>query len=172
MACGYVALDRAGIPIDKYYAYEIEPNAIKIATKNYPDIIECGDVTQADFTQYAGKIDLLIGGSPCQGFSFAGKGLNFDDPRSKLFFEYVRALKECKPKYFMLENVKMKKEWQNIISLLLGVEPIEIDSAIFSGQRRKRLYWTNINVPDLPEDKEINLSKIMDIPTNKNIKME
>lgn len=107
------------------------------------------------------KIDLLLGGSPCQGFSFAGKQLNFKDPRSKLFFEYVKALKTLKPKYFLLENVKMKKEYQDIISERLGVEPIEINSALVSAQNRRRLYWTNI--PDItqPEDKGIMLKDIV-----------
>ena len=99
------------------------------------------------------KIDLLLGGSPCQGFSFAGKQLNFKDPRSKLFFEYVKALKTLKPKYFLLENVKMKKEYQDIISERLGVEPIEINSALVSAQNRKRLYWTNIPGIEQPKDK-------------------
>ena len=114
-----------------------------------------------DFTKYAGEIDLLIGGSPCQGFSFAGKQLNFNDPRSKLFFEFVRALKELKPKYFLLENVKMKKEFEDIISEFLGVKPIEINSALVSAQNRKRLYWTNIPVNGLPEDKGILLKDIV-----------
>ena len=104
---------------------------------------------------------ILIGGSPCQGFSFAGKQLNFDDPRSKLFFEYVRVLKEWKPDYFLLENVKMKKEFQDIISEQLGVEPIEINSALVSAQNRKRLYWTNIPNVEQPEDKGVLLKDIL-----------
>jgi site-specific DNA-cytosine methylase len=107
-------------------------------------------------------IDLLLGGSPCQGFSFAGKQLNFSDPRSKLFFDYVKALETLKPKYFLLENVKMKKEYQDIISKHLGVEPIEINSALVSAQNRKRLYWTNISVPNKPKDKHIKLLDILD----------
>ena len=109
MSCGQIALNRAGISYDKYYASEIDKHAIKVTQHNYPDTIQIGDVTKVKGTDLP-KIDLLIGGSPCQGFSFAGKQLNFDDPRSKLFFEFVRLLKECKPKYFLLENVKMKKE--------------------------------------------------------------
>jgi DNA-cytosine methyltransferase len=143
MSCGQIALNRAGIKYDKYYASEIDPYAIKVTQHNYPETIQLGDVTKVKASDLP-KIDLLIGGSPCQGFSNAGKGLNFDDPRSKLFFEYVRLLRELKPKYFMLENVKMKKEWQNIISKELGVEPIEINSALVSAQNRPRLYWTNI----------------------------
>jgi DNA (cytosine-5)-methyltransferase 3A len=110
---------------------------------------------------FKGRVDLCIGGSPCQGFSFAGKQLNFDDPRSKLFFEFVRLLKECKPKFFLLENVKMKKEYQNVISEHLGVEPIEINSALVSAQNRKRLYWTNIPFDKNIEDKGILLKDIV-----------
>ena len=161
ISCGRVALERAGIPIEKYYAYEIDRYAIQISEKNYPDIVHCGDVTDADFTQYHGQIDLLIGGSPCQGFSFAGKRLNFEDPRSKLFFEYVRALKEVKPTYFLFENTPMKKEVQDAISELLGVEPILINSSLVSAQSRKRLYWTNIPNVALPEDKGILLEDIV-----------
>jgi DNA-cytosine methyltransferase len=106
-------------------------------------------------------IDLLLGGSPCQGFSFAGKQLNFEDPRSKLFFDYVKALNELKPRYFLLENVKMKKEYQDVISEYLGVEPIEINSSLLSAQNRKRLYWTNIPGITQPEDKGIMLKDIV-----------
>lgn len=161
ISCGMVALERANIKVDEYIAYEIEPNAITVSQHHYPNIKQMGDVTKADFTQI-GKIDLLIGGSPCQGFSFAGKGLNFSDPRSKLFFEYVRALQEVKPKYFLLENVVMKQEWQDIISKYLGVEPILINSALVSAQNRKRLYWTNIPNVQLPRDKGIKLSDILE----------
>lgn len=160
ISCGMVALDRAGIKVDRYVAYEIEPNAIKISRKNYPQIEHCGDVTTADFTQYK-DFDLLIGGSPCQGFSIAGKQLNFKDSRSKLYFEFERALREIKPKYFLLENVKMKKEFSDIISQRLGVDPIEINSNLVSAQNRKRLYWTNIPFVNLPEDKNIKLCNIV-----------
>lgn len=142
ISCGMVALERAGIPVERYVAYEIDKYAIQISEKNYPQIEHCGDVTTADFTQYEG-FDILIGGSPCQGFSSAGKQLNFEDPRSKLFFEFVRALKEVRPKYFLLENVKMKKEYQDIISGYLGAEPTEINSNTFTPMRRNRLYWIN-----------------------------
>lgn len=144
ISCGRVALERAGIPVETYYASEIDKYAIQIAQKNYPDTIQIGDVTKVDFSEYIGKVDLIIGGSPCQGFSFAGKQLNFNDPRSKLFFEFLRAVRTIKPKYFLLENVKMKKEFQDIISERLGVQPIEINSALVSAQNRIRLYWTNI----------------------------
>ena len=162
ICCGHLALERAGIKIDSYDAYEIEPNAIKATQANFPNVVLHGDVTKEDFTKYKGKIDLLIGGSPCQGFSSSGKQLNFSDPRSKLFFEYVRALKEIQPKYFLLENVVMKKEWQDIISSYLGVEPIEINSSLVSAQNRRRLYWTNIPNVILPKDKNITLEDILE----------
>lgn len=161
ISSGRVALERAGIPVETYYASEIDKYAIQIAQKNYPDTIQIGDVCRVDFSKYIDKIDLIIGGSPCQGFSFAGKQLNFNDPRSKLFFEFVRAVKTIKPKYFLLENVKMKKEYQDIISDLLGVQPIEINSALVSAQNRKRLYWTNIPNVDQPADKGILLKDIV-----------
>lgn len=161
ISCGKLALERAGIPVEKYYASEIDKYAIQVAQKNYPDTIQIGDCTKIDYKKYAGEIDLLIGGSPCQGFSFAGKQLNFADPRSRLFFEFVRALKEVKPKYFLLENVKMKKEFQDIISQQLGVEPIEINSALVSAQNRKRLYWTNIPNITQPADKGVLLKDIV-----------
>jgi DNA-cytosine methyltransferase len=108
ISCGQVALNRAGIHYDNYFACEVDKYAIQVTQKNYPNTIQLGDVTKVTADDLP-QIEILIGGSPCQGFSFAGKQLNFDDPRSKLFFEYVRLLKECKPKYFLLENVKMKK---------------------------------------------------------------
>lgn len=161
MSCGRAALERAGIHINKYYASEIDKHAIQVAQKNYPDTIQLGDVVKLEGNQLP-KIDLLIGGSPCQGFSKAGKQLNFDDPRSKLFFEYVRLLKEVKPKYFLLENVRMKKEFQDIISDWLGVQPILINSSLMSAQRRERLYWTNIPGVTQPEDRGILLEDILE----------
>ena len=160
MSCGQIALNRAGIPYEKYYASEIDKHAIKVTQHNYPDTIQLGSVIDIKGTDLP-KIDLLIGGSPCQGFSFAGKQLNFDDPRSKLFFEFVRLLKECKPKYFLLENVKMKKEYQDVITEHLGVEPIEINSNLLSAQNRKRIYWTNIPGVTIPNDKGILLKDIV-----------
>lgn len=162
ICCGHLALERAGIKIDSYDAYEIEKNAIKATETNFPDVIQHGDVTKEDFTKYKDKVDIIIFGSPCQGFSSSGKLLNFNDPRSKLFFEAVRAIKECKPKYFLMENVIMKKEWQDIISSYLGVEPIEINSSLVSAQNRRRLYWTNIPNVTLPEDKNITLEDILE----------
>lgn len=161
MSCGQIALERVGIKVDNYFASEIDKYAIKVTQKNYPNTKHIGsvvDVTASDLP----KIDLLIGGSPCQGFSFAGKQLNFEDPRSKLFFEFVRLLKECEPKYFLLENVKMKKEFQDIISEHLGIEPIMINSSLVSAQNRKRLYWTNIPDIEQPEDKGIFLKDIIE----------
>ena len=160
ISCGRVALERAEIPVTNYYASEIDKYAIQVSEKNYPDIIRLGDVTkwrEWDLPQ----IDLLIGGSPCQGFSFAGKQLNFEDPRSKLFFEFVDILNHYKPKYFFLENVRMKKEYQDVISEMLGVEPILINSALVSAQNRKRLYWTNIPNVTQPEDKGIMLKDVV-----------
>lgn len=160
ISCGQLALQRAGLPVEIYFASEIDKHAIKITQKNYPETIQMGDVKNIYF-ESLGQIDLLIGGSPCQGFSFAGKQLNFNDPRSKLFFEYVRALEEIQPKYFLLENVKMKQEFQNIITSHLGVEPIEINSSLISAQNRKRLYWTNIPNVSLPENRNIILKDIV-----------
>ena len=160
ISCGHIALDKAGIPINKYYASEIDKYAIKVTNKNYPDTINLGDVTTVNGELFTEKIDLLIGGSPCQGFSQAGKMKNFDDPRSKLFWEYVRILHEVKPKYFLLENVVMKQEWQDIISEALGVKPIMIDSALTSAATRKRLYWTNIPGVGQPEDLGITFGDI------------
>lgn len=148
ISCGRVALDRANIPVEHYVSYEIDKVANNVSKSNYPNDEyhtqeNDGDVTVADFTKHKG-FDLLIGGSPCQGFSFIGKQLNFNDPRSRLFFEYVRALKETQPKYFLLENVNMKHEYQDIISEQLGVKPVKINSSTVSAQNRVRLYWTNI----------------------------
>ena len=161
MSCGQIALNKLGFKVDNYYASEVDKYAIQVAKKNYPNTKHIGDVTKVDASELP-KIDLLIGGSPCQGFSFAGKQLNFNDPRSKLFFEFIRLWKETKPKYFLLENVRMKQQSQDIISSILGVEPIEINSALVSAQNRKRLYWTNIPNVTQPADRNINLSDILE----------
>lgn len=145
ISCGLVALKRVGVKVDSYHASEIDKHAIKISRANHEEIIHIGDVTKIDASQYKG-IDLLLSGSPCQGFSFAGKQLNFNDPRSKLFWEFVRILKSTKPKYFLLENVPMKKEYLDVITEAVGVNPILINSADFSAQNRKRYYWTNIPI--------------------------
>jgi DNA (cytosine-5)-methyltransferase 3A len=161
MSCGQIALNRAGISYDNYFASEIDKHAINETMTNFPNTIQLGDVTKITADNLP-KIDLVIGGSPCQGFSSSGKGLNFEDPRSKLFFEFVRILKETKPTYFLLENVKMKKEYEDIITKELGVEPITINSSLVSSQNRVRLYWTNIPNVSQPEDKNIKLSDILD----------
>ena len=159
ISCGQLAKQRIGMD-GKYYASEINPDAIKVTQHNFPNTIQIGDVKKVNGKDYKG-IDMLIGGSPCQGFSTSGKQLNFEDPRSKLFFEYVRILEECNPRYFLLENVVMKQEYQDVITNHLGVKPILIDSALVSAQSRKRLYWTNIPNVVQPEDKGIELKDII-----------
>lgn len=161
ISCAQVACERAGIAVCNYFASEIDKYALEIAMKNFPKIIQMGDI-RGITRKHLPHINLLIGGSPCQGFSSAGKQLNFNDPRSKLFFEFVRVMKECRPDYFLLENVKMKKEYQDIISTELGTEPIEINSALVSAQSRKRLYWTNIPGIEQPEDRNIFLRDIIE----------
>ena len=181
MSCGQIALNKAGIKYHNYFACEIDKYAIQVAQENFPETVQLGDVTKVWTSKSWSqgkeigvlvapcrghhKIDLLMGGSPCQGFSFAGKQLNFDDPRSKLFFEFVRLKDSLQPKYFLLENVKMKKESQDIITEYLGVEPIEINSSLFSAQSRRRLYWTNIPFDKQIQDKGIVLKDILeDLP--------
>jgi len=160
MSCGQLALERAGVEVDNYFACEIDKYAIQVAKKNFPDTFQWGDVTQIKMPT-RGSIDLLMGGSPCQGFSFAGGQLAFDDPRSKLFFEFVKVKDAVKPKYFLLENVKMKQEFQDVITDYMGVEPIEINSSLFSAQSRRRLYWTNIPVDMNINDKGLVLKDIL-----------
>jgi DNA (cytosine-5)-methyltransferase 3A len=161
MSCGQIALNRLGIKYDKYFASEIDEYAIKVTQHNYPETIQIGDVLNVKGSDLP-QIDLMFGGSPCQGFSFAGKRLNFDDPRSKLFFEFVRLRDELKPKYFLLENVKMKKEHEDVITEHMGVKPIRINSKLVSAQSRERLYWTNIPGIEQPEDKGILVKDIID----------
>lgn len=168
ISCGMVAFQRAGIPVERYVAYEIEPNAIKISRKNWPEIEHCGDVTTADFTQYRG-FELLIGGSPCQSLSIiqAYKRTNLNG-KSKLFFEFVRALEEIKPKYFLFENVaSMNEESKQVISELLGCQPVQINSNSFVAQDRPRYYWTNIPFEKvIPSESPFALKDIMqnDVP--------
>lgn len=166
ISCGRIALERAGIKVKEYYASEIDQFAMQVSKKNYPTIIQLGDVTtwrkwDIDWA----NIDLLIGGSPCQGFSFAGKQLNFNDDRSKLFFEYVDILnyiKSVNPNIkFLLENVRMKKEYQDVISSYLGTTPIKINSALVSAANRNRLYWANFKF-DIPADRNITFDDIND----------
>ena len=181
ISCGRVALERAGIKVKSYYASEIDKHAIKVSKDNFKDIIHIGDVTKVSFkdgflyTEYGeynvGKIDLVLAGSPCQGFSMAGKQLAFDDPRSKLYFEFERIFNEVteyNPQVkFVLENVKMKKEYKDIISIRLGknnipIEPVAINSNLVSAQNRYRLYWTNIS-DDIsqPKDRGIYLKDVL-----------
>ena len=151
ISCGRVALERAGVKVDNYFASEIDEFAIKMSRFNHDDVQQIGNVLNIDETALP-QIDLIMGGSPCQGFSFAGKGLAFEDPRSRLFFEFVDLVDRCKPKYFLLENVRMKKEFLDIITEYLEVEPILINSSLVSAQNRQRYYWTNIPNIGPPED--------------------
>lgn len=169
ISCGQIALERAGIKVNRYFASEIDSNAIKVTQKNYPSTIQIGDVTKVHYKNgvlhtengnYETSIDVVIGGSPCQGFSFAGKQLNFDDPRSKLFFEYARILKEVNPKYFLLENVTMKKEYEDVITENIGVKPILLNSTLTSAAVRRRLYWSNIPNITEPDDKHISFGDV------------
>lgn len=160
ISCGRVALDRAGLPVSEYHAWEIDRHAIQISRNNWPDIQHHGDVTTDDFTKYRGA-DIVMAGSPCQGFSIAGKQLNFNDPRSALYFDFERALEIIQPRYFLLENVGMKKEYADIITSRLGVVPITINSNLLSAQNRKRIYWTNIPGVILPKDKGVLLADIV-----------
>jgi len=175
MSCGQLALKKLGIKVDKYYASEIDKYAMQVTQANFPETIQVGDVCNLKAEDYQ-DIDLILAGSPCQGFSFAGKQLAFDDERSALFFEFIRLLKEIKPKYFLLENVKMKKEFLEVITdqvstcypefqgkdLFGGrIEPILINSSLVSAQSRQRYYWTNIPNIEQPEDKGIVLRDIL-----------
>lgn len=179
MSCGAIALREAGIKVKQYFASEIDKAAIRQTQHNFPETIQLGSVVGVNVSELP-HIDLLIGGSPCQGFSFAGKQLNFSDPRSVLFFEYVRILREIQ-KYnpdvkFLLENVRMLSEYENIISGQLGIFPVAINSALVSAQNRYRLYWTNIRIKSVrdlfgstlhtdipqPEDRGIYLRDILD----------
>lgn len=164
ISCGQIALERAGIEVENYFASEIDKGAIQITMNNYPNTKQLGSVTDVKGSDLP-KIDLLIGGSPCQSFSNAGRGLGFDG-KSGLFWEYVRILKEVQPTYFLLENVKMKKEWQDVISESLGVQPIEINSKFFVPQNRPRLFWTNINVKNIPTTYNHCLNDILEEATD------
>ena len=181
MSCGRIALDQLGIPVEKYYASEIDKYAIQVSQANYPDIIQIGDVTKVNPKNYM-DVDLILSGSPCTGFSFAGKQLAFEDPQSKLFFDFIRILKAIKPKYFLLENVRMKKEFLDVITQqvsecyeaddvapefkdMLGnvtINPHFINSSLVSAQSRQRYYWTNIPGIQQPEDRGIVLRDILE----------
>jgi len=162
ISCARVALERAGIPVEAYYASEIDRFALSISAKNYPDIQNLGSVVGLNVLPT--NIDLLIGGSPCQDLSIAKKNRKgLDGERSGLFWEYVRILKEVEPRYFILENVNsMPKEAKAIITEALGVEPIMINAALVSAQNRKRLFWTNIPNVTQPEDRGILLKDILE----------
>jgi DNA-cytosine methyltransferase len=171
MSAGRLALERAGIEVEEYYASEIDKYASAVSKKNWPDIIAIGDVTQVSykdgvlhtqFGSYETDIDMVIGGSPCQSFSVAGNQEGFDG-KSGLFYEWGRILREVNPKYFLLENVCMKKEWENEITQGVGVAPIMINSALVSAQSRKRLYWTNIEGVIQPQDKGVLLKDIIEV---------
>tara|TARA_R110000824_G_scaffold297572_1_gene485806 strand:- start:79 stop:1065 length:987 start_codon:yes stop_codon:yes gene_type:complete len=166
MSGGQIALNRAGITVDNYYASELDKYAISVTQANYSNTVQLGDVTRwREWDIDWSSIDLLIGGSPCQGFSFAGKQLAFDDPRSKLFFVYedilnhVKTVNPCVK--FLLENVRMKKEYLGVISEHLGVEPVFINSALVSAQNRQRYYWANWEFGQ-PGDKGLILSDILE----------
>jgi DNA-cytosine methyltransferase len=163
ISCGQVALASAGIKVDNYYASEIDELAMSITRKNYPNTIELGDVTKLDISDLKTKnIDLVMGGSPCQGFSVAGEQLNFEDPRSKLFFEFAKIVEELNPKYVLLENVKMKKEHLDRISDRLKLQPRLINSANYSAQSRERVYWTNINFKETTTPDNTVIEDILD----------
>lgn len=167
ISCGQVALERAGIEVENYYASEIKNNAIKVTKLHYPNTIHIGDINSVDFKEYIGKIDLIIGGSPCQDFSpvkwinWQSKGLNGD--KSSLFYKYLEALTVIKPKYFLLENVKMKKDCEEQLSNFLGVNGLHINSRLVSFQNRPRIYWTNIPNVNIPKDKNINFQDFKDV---------
>ena len=176
MSCGQLALERAGIKVDQYYASEIKKHAIQLTQKHYPNTIQLGDVTKVSYKDgvlytenvefNVGHIDLLIGGSPCQNFSAARAYMyeidGLEGDKSKLFYEYLRILHEVNPDYFLLENVKMKKESYEQLNKYLGVEGIPINSELVSFQKRPRIYWTNIPNVTIPEDKHINFQDYKD----------
>jgi DNA (cytosine-5)-methyltransferase 3A len=159
ISCGQLALQRAGVTVENYFASEIDKHAINVTQHHFPNTIQLGSVVGLD-TLGLPKIDLVFGGSPCQSFSRSGDGSGFDG-KSGLFWEFIRVLNEVKPKYFLLENVEMKKEWEKIITDTIGVEPIMIDSKFFSAQKRQRLYWTNIPFNKEIKDKNINILDIL-----------
>lgn len=170
ISCGMIALERANIRVDNYYSSEIEKSAIEISNKNYPDIIRLGDITKIDdeILKTLPKIDLILAGSPCQGFSRNGNMLNFEHKQSKLFFDFIRILDWIKNNNnqdvkFLLENVEMKKEWRDTITSFVKVEPLDINSKLVSAQNRPRVYWTNINNISIPNNRNINLYDILEL---------
>lgn len=194
MGCIWIALDRLNIKVNRRYASEIDKYCNIVNDHHYPDTIQLGDVVKlrrylekpylyerllnTSFVKpenkslvnhcidiYIEGVDLLVGGSPCQGFSFAGKQLNFNDPRSALFFEFVKIKEILKPKYFLLENVVMKKEYERVITEYMGVDPVMINSALVSAQNRKRLYWSNITA-EMPEGKMVSWGDVRERGVN------
>ena len=164
ISCGQVALDKLNIQVDKYYASEVDKYAIKITQANFPLTVQLGDIKKVHVNDH---IDILLGGPPCQDVSYAGKGKGLiEGSRSSLFFEFVRVLREAQAinpgLKFLVENTKMKKEYVDIISAILGVKPVLINSNVFSAQNRARLYWTNFKIPELPGDKGIILADILE----------
>ena len=190
MSCGQIALDQLDIKVDNYYASEINEDSIKVTLDNFPNTKEIGSIIDVK-SELLPTIDLMFGGSSCQNFSIAGNRVGMATKEKNeivtleqyldlknqgfefigetyLFWEYVRLLKEIKPKYFMLENVKMSKKWEEVITKTLGVEPISINSKLLSAQKRPRMYWTNIPNITIPKDNGIFLKDILDdIPTEK-----
>ena len=180
MSCGQIALDQLGIPVETYYASEIDKYAIQVTQANYANTIQVGDVTKLNSEDYT-DVDLIMAGSPCQGFSFAGKQLAFDDPRSALFFEFIRLLKQIKPQYFLLENVRMKKEVLDIISqevskcypeITFGISPLLINTSLVSAQSRQRYYLTNIPNIQQPKDRGIILKDILETDVDDELSQE
>lgn len=163
---GQITIHKLGIPYENYFASEIHKPAIKVTQSNFPNTTQVGCIKKVQVANLP-KIDFLIGGTPCQGFSFHGKQLNFEDPRSKLFFEFLRILEKTKAPHFFLENVRMEKKAQDVISKYLGVEPITVNSSLVSAQNRVRLYWTNLEGFEMPKDKNIFLQDILE-DTDKN----
>jgi DNA-cytosine methyltransferase len=162
ISCARLALNKNGTPIGKYFASEIDKDSISVTKHHFPDTIFLGDVRHITKDSLGGvEIDLLIGGSPCQDLSNAQVGQGLQGVKSSLFYEYLRLLQELKPKYFLLENVSMKKDWKNIFDHTLGVKGIEINSNIFSAQSRPRCYWTNIDFDDFPT--ELSNTNMIDI---------
>jgi len=159
ISCGYLALKKAGIEFDNYYASEIDPKCVELAEKHH-NIISLGDVSNWQDWDLE-NIDLIMGGSPCQGFACQGLQLNFDDPRSKLFFTMVEIIEHFKPKYYFLENVGMRKQWEDIITQYMKVEPVHLCSSLVSAQTRKRIYWANWEF-EAPKDRLIHLTKLID----------
>lgn len=167
ISCGQVALERAGIKVDKYYASEIDKSCIKITQKNFPNTIQLGDISKITEEQLNSimPIDIIMGGSPCQDLSIykfdRGEVTGLNGEKSGLFYHYARILKYVKPKHFLLENVPMEVKWENMITQILGVSPIMINSNLVCAADRKRLYWTNIPNVKLPEDKKLMIRDII-----------